>query len=87
VRDGEVDGDWFVQNAWTPLAATFTGVGRVAWVVDRRDGTYGLYECQASRDYINSMDPDQEPCTQRFDLAGVPVLAGARPGTNLTDAD
>ena len=82
-RDGDIDGDWFAQNAWTPLAAAFTNVGRVAWVVDRHDGTYGLYECQASRDYINSTDPDSQPCTEGYDVDGVPVLAGAPPELNL----
>ena len=82
-RDGDADGDWFAANAWTPVAVAFTREGRVAWVVDRRDGTYGLYECQASRDYINSMDPDSQPCTEGYDVEAVPVLAGAAPGLNL----
>ena len=85
-REGTVDGDWFVEKGWTPVAAAFTSQGRVAWVVDLHDGGYGLFECQASRDYINSMDPESQPCTQRFDVEGVPVLAGARPGLNVLDA-
>ena len=77
-RDAHQDGDWdtWVDRGWTTVAATFTVEGRVVWVVDSHDGTYGLYECQASKQYINSMNPDQEPCTQRLDVDGVPVLAG-----------
>lgn len=82
-RTGSRDGDWFSANHWTPVAAAFTTDSRVVWVVDSGDDSYGLYECQASRDYINSMNPDQEPCTQRLDVDGVPLLAGAKPGTNL----
>jgi hypothetical protein len=85
VRDGGVDGDWFAGNGWTSIAAAFTASGRVAWVVDRHDGTLGLYECQVSRDYVNSADPETQPCTQRFDVDQVPVLAGAPPGLNLVD--
>ena len=57
------------------------------WVVDSHDGTFGLYECQASKQYINSMNPDQEPCTPRLDVDGVPVLAGVPPGTWLLPAE
>lgn len=77
-RNGDLDGDWdtWVERGWTTVAATFTVEGRIVWVVDSHDGTFGLYECQASKQYINSMNPDQEPCTQRLDVDGVPVLAG-----------
>ncbi len=84
-RSGTVDGDWFVEMGLTPVAAAFTEDGRVAWVVDRHDGSYGLYECQASRDYISSSAYESQPCTQRYDLDGVPVLAGAVPGLIVVD--
>jgi hypothetical protein len=86
-RDAQLDGDWdtWVDRGWTTVAATFTVEGRVVWVVDSHDGTFGLYECQASKQYINSMNPDQEPCTQRLDVDGVPVLAGTPPGLVPTD--
>ena len=86
-RDAKLDGDWdtWVDRGWTTVAATFTVEGRVVWVVDSHDGTFGLYECQASKQYINSMNPDQEPCTQRLDVDGVPVLAGTPPGLVTTD--
>jgi hypothetical protein len=86
-RTGSVDGDWFAANQWTPVAGAFASNNRVVWVVDSGDDSYGLYECQASRNYINSMNPDQEPCTQRLDVDGIPLLAGARPGTNLGATD
>jgi DNA-directed RNA polymerase specialized sigma24 family protein len=76
-RSGDRDGGWFDRWGWTPVAGAFTVDGRVVWVVDSHDGGYGLYECQASRHYINSFNPESEPCTQRFDLDGVPLLAGA----------
>jgi hypothetical protein len=82
-RDGTPDGDWFSDQGWRPVAAAFTTEGRVTWVVDTLDGGYGLFECQASRDYINSMDPESQPCTQRYDIDAVPVLAGSVPGINL----
>jgi hypothetical protein len=80
VRTGDEDGTWFDAKGWTPVAAAFTTEGRVVWVVDTQDGSYGLFECQASMDYINSMNPGSEPCTQRYDLDGIPVLAGIQPG-------
>jgi DNA-directed RNA polymerase specialized sigma24 family protein len=84
-RDAHLDGDWdtWVDRGWTTVAATFTVEGRVVWVVDSHDGSFGLYECQASKQYINSMNPDQEPCTQRLDIDGVPLLAGAPQGLDL----
>jgi hypothetical protein len=82
-KTGATDGDWFAVNQWTPVAGAFTTTSRVVWVVDSGDDSFGLYECQASRQYINSMNPDQEPCTQRFDVDGIPLLAGARPGTDV----
>jgi hypothetical protein len=80
VRSGEQDGTWFDDHDWTPVSAAFTVEGRVVWVVDRHDGTFGLYECQASKDYINSMNPGSEPCTEGLDIDGVPVLGGIQPG-------
>jgi DNA-directed RNA polymerase specialized sigma24 family protein len=85
VRTGKEDGTWFDAKGWTPVAAAFTAEGRVVWVVDSHDGSYGLYECQASKDYINSMNPDAEPCSQRYDLDGIPILAGIEPGLAPTE--
>jgi len=79
-RSGERDGRWFDERGWTPIAGTFTVEGRVVWVVDSYDDSYGLYECQASMRFLNSFEPETEPCTQRLDVDGVPVLAGVRLG-------
>jgi hypothetical protein len=49
-------------------------------VVDSHDGSLGLYECQSSRNNINSFDTASEPCTARVDLGTEPVLAGVEPG-------
>ena len=78
-RSGAPEASWF-DDSWTPLAATFTAEGRVVWVVDSHDGTLGLYECQSSMRYIDSFDPQNEPCTVRVDLGTMPVLAGVQPG-------
>ena len=80
VRSGDQDGDWFAERGWTPVAAAFAVEGRVVWVVDSGDEGYGLYNCQASKRYLNSFEPDSEPCTERLDVDGVPVLAGEQPG-------
>ena len=78
-RSGAPEASWF-DDSWTPLAATFTGEGRIVWVVDSHDGSLGLYECQSSQAYIDSFDPQNEPCTVRVELGTMPVLAGVQPG-------
>jgi hypothetical protein len=80
VRTGKPDGDWFAGRGWPPVAAAFAVEGRVIWVVDSGEEGYGLYNCQASKRYLNSFYPDREPCTQRLDVEGVPVLAGEMQG-------
>ena len=57
VRDGGAEATWFDDRRGRRVAATFTVEGRIAWVVDSHDGSFGLYECQRRRDYINSFDP------------------------------
>jgi DNA-directed RNA polymerase specialized sigma24 family protein len=78
-RSGAPEASWF-DAGWTPLAATFTAEGRIVWVVDSHDGSLGLYECQSSQAYIDSFDPQNEPCTVRVELGTMPVLAGVQPG-------
>ena len=78
-RSGAPEASWF-DDSWTPLAATFTAEGRIVWVVDSHDGSLGLYECQSSMSYIDSFDPQNEPCTARVELGTMPVLAGVQPG-------
>jgi hypothetical protein len=77
---GEPDGGWFDELGWTPVAGVFSVDGRVVWVVDSFDGGYGLYNCLASREHVDSFNPEEEPCTQRFDVDGVPLLANEQPG-------
>jgi hypothetical protein len=80
-RSGEPDGGWFDELAWTPVAGAFTVDGRAVWVVDSHDGGgFGLYQCLSSREHVDSFNPDEEPCTQRLDVDGVPILAGEQPG-------
>ena len=78
-RSGEPQGTFF-KEGWTPLAAAFTGEGRIVWVVESPPGSVGLYECQSSPDYINSFDPGAEPCTPPVNVGEPPVLAGTAPG-------
>ncbi len=79
-RSGVPQGTWF-QEGWTPVAAAFTPVGRAVWIVADAQGELALYECQVAKRYINSFDPDAEPCTPRTDLGDhLPVLAGTEPG-------
>ena len=40
----------------------------------------GMYECQPSKDWVDSFDPGSSPCTQRVDVDTLPVLAGTQPG-------
>jgi len=83
-RTGAPQGTWF-KDGWTPVAAAFTTVGRVVWVVDDTAGARGMYECQVAMDYINSFDPSAEPCTPRTELGEeLPVLAGVDPGLGPT---
>jgi hypothetical protein len=84
VRSGEPQGTFFEED-WTPVAAAFTGEGRIVWLVDSHDGSYGLYECQSSPYEINWFDLDAEPCTQRVDVGEPPVLAGVAPGLVAAD--
>ena len=78
-RSSEPDGEWFTQLGWPRVAGAFTVEGRAVWVVDTDDG-YQLYDCLASREHVDSFNPDEEPCTQAFDVDGVPILAGEQPG-------
>ena len=50
------------------------------WVVDTDDGYLGSTSAWLRESYIDSFNPDEEPCTQGLDVDGVPVLAGAQPG-------
>ena len=80
-RSGDPQGTWFSDGTWTPVAAAWTEAGRVVWVVDSHDGrSYGMYECQPSKDWVDSFDPGSSPCTQRVDVDSLPVLAGTQPG-------
>jgi hypothetical protein len=78
-RSGTPEVYWFDQDE-TPVTAAFTLEGRVVWVVDSPDGTFGLYECQVSRTNLSSSRPESEPCTPRVDLGEAPLLAGTQPG-------
>ena len=79
-RSGAPEASWF-DDSWTPLAATFTAEGRIVWVVDSHDGSLGLYECQSSRNYIDSFDPARTSRAPRGSTsAPMPVLAGVQPG-------
>ena len=85
-RSGAPEAAWF-DRAWTPLAASFTADGRIVWVMDSHDGSLGLYECQASRANLSSSRVESEPCTQRFDLDAMPILAGIQPGLAPTSEE
>ena len=78
-RTGLADETWF-RDEWRPVAAAFNRDVRVVWVVDDGDDTLGILACNASRRYINSFNPANEPCTQVFDLQDtIPVLPPAAP--------
>jgi hypothetical protein len=78
-RDGEYQEPWLDATIGTPVQAVFTSAGRIVWVLDTYDGSYGMYECQVSRDYVNSFDPDAEPCSRRIDTGEPPVLGSTGP--------
>ncbi|MEO6510091.1 MAG: hypothetical protein ABIO16_03805, partial [Nocardioides sp.] len=69
---------WFPDD-WVPVAAAFTNEGRAVWVVSV-DGSYSLIDCVVPRENVNSFDVGSEPCTQKVEVSGVPLLAGAEPG-------
>ena len=79
VRSGDPQGTRFVED-WTPVEAAFTLEGRAVWVVQIDDASYGMFDCQVSRRFINSFDPDTEPCTPRIEMGEPPLLAGMEPG-------
>jgi DNA-directed RNA polymerase specialized sigma24 family protein len=78
-RSGDPMGTWF-DRSWSPVAAAFTLEGRAVWVVDTGDGSYGMFDCQVSKRFIDSFYPETEPCTERLDIGALPLLAGTEPG-------
>ncbi len=84
-RSGTPEVNWFKVGE-TPVTAAFTVEGRVVWVVASPDGTLGMYECQVSRANLSSSRVESEPCTPRFDLDAMPILAGIQPGLAPTSA-
>ncbi len=78
-RDGSQQGPWF-RDAWSPVGASFTSDGRVVWIVDEHNGSYGLVDCQVQKEVNRAFDPNNRHCERQLDVGAVPVLAGIRPG-------
>ena len=82
VRDGSLQGPWF-DASWTAVDAAFTHDGRIVWVVDEHNGSFGLVDCQVEEEVNMALHPDGEQCRPQLDVGALPLLADARqaPGT------
>jgi hypothetical protein len=78
-RNGAQQGPWY-DPSWSAVGATFTRDGRVVWVVDEHNGSYGLVDCQVPEDVNRAFDPDAQHCEPQLDVGAVPILADVRPG-------
>ena len=78
-RNGQRYPYWF-DPTWGAVAATFTHDNRVVWVVDERNGSYGLVDCQVDERLLIAIDPDAQYCERPIDVGAKPVLADVQPG-------
>ncbi len=78
-RNGAQQGPWY-DASWSAIGASFTQDGRVVWVVDEHNGSYGLVDCQVPEDVNRAFDPDAQHCEPQLDVGAVPLLADVRPG-------
>ncbi len=63
-RDGSQQGPWF-DPAWTAVDATFTHDGRIVWVADEHNGSYGLVDCQVAGGRQPGPPPGRPPTASR----------------------
>jgi hypothetical protein len=78
-RDGSQQGPWY-DAAWTAVGATFTRDGRIVWVVDEHNGSFGLVDCQVPEQVNRAYDLNAQHCAPVLDVGAVPLLADVRPG-------
>jgi hypothetical protein len=60
--------------------ATFTHDGRIVWVVDEHNGSFGLVDCQVQEEVNRAFDPNATHCEPQLDIGALPLLSDVQPG-------